>query len=125
MLLAQGFPVRNGEIEVQLHRHVRRRPCGALQAFHQLESQHGTALNIGEDQPVNLLGGAVGSAVGRRFVAWPVSKSEKLPVELGQSPDIRGVQDGVQQLREFTHGARVAQEGQWFLRSRAGVAGPM
>jgi hypothetical protein len=72
MLTCKGLPVRNGKIQMQLHRHLGRRPSGPLQAVHQLESQPGATVGIGEDQPVDV----VRLRLGRRLVIRPVPEPE-------------------------------------------------
>jgi SAM-dependent methyltransferase len=52
-----------------------------------------------QDEPLRI----VGDTVRRRFITPPVPQPQKLPVELGQSPCVGGVDGGVQQLRVLRH----------------------
>lgn len=108
MLMRECFPVRNGEIEVHLHRHIRQGPGGPLQVINLLEGKFAVAFRIGENQPIDIVACALS-----RLVSWPVLKSEKRAVELRQSSRISSVQDRLEYLRETCHGPslRVHEEG--------------
>lgn len=86
MLMLECFPVRNGQIEVHLHRHIRQGPCSPLQVINLLESEFAVALRIGENQPIKIVAYALSW-----LVSWPVLESEKLAVELRQSSRISSV----------------------------------
>lgn len=58
--MCEGFSVRNGEIEVHLHWHIRQRPCGPLQMINLLKSELTIALRISKDKPVDIIREALG-----------------------------------------------------------------
>lgn len=90
----QLLETRNRDVQVHLHRDVMLGPRRSLQSLDLLKRQLASTARVHEDEPVRV----VRNTILRRFIARPVLQSQELPLELGKTPGVGGVDGGVQQL---------------------------